>query len=97
MSDVFDYSRSLAIGKNTYVDRLLQFGVAFVDSKKRQLRFSAFAVANRINHDYPLTRIVVIERAYRKKPNPVGFCPNPESKWADIELTTLEKLEHTLF
>ena len=58
--DVFDYLRSLRVGKNTYVDWLLQFGSAFVDSKKRQLRFSAFAVANKINHDFPLTRIAVI-------------------------------------
>ena len=96
LPDVFDYLRSLGVGKNTYVDRLLQFGAAFVDSKKRQLRFSAFAVANKINHDYPLSRIAVIERAYRKK-LVNGFCPNPEAKWEHIELTALEKLEQMLF
>ena len=96
LPDVFDYLRSLGVGKNTYVDRLLQFGAAFVDSKKRQLRFSAFAVANKINHDYPLTRVAVIERAYQKKPSN-GFCPNPEIQWAEIQLGFLSLLEQMLF
>ena len=96
LPDVFDYLRSLAVGKNTYVDRLLQFGAAFVDSKKRQLRFSAFAVVNKIDHDYPLTRVVVIERAYRQKPNH-GYCPNPESQWTEIEPLFLNLLEQMLF
>ena len=96
LADVFDYLRSLAVGKNTYVDRLLQFGAAFVDSKKRQLRFSAFAVANKINHDYPLTRVAVIERAYYKKPQN-GFCPNPETQWTELEPVYLNLLEQMLF
>ena len=96
LPDVFDYLRSLAVGKNTYVDRLLQFGAAFVDSKKRQLRFSAFAVANKINHDYPLTRVAVIERAYQKKPCN-GFCPNPELDWTKIHTCLLNLLEQLLF
>ena len=96
LPDVFDFLRSLAVGKNTYVDRLLQFGAAFVDSKKRQLRFSAFAIANKINHDYPLTRVAVIERAYQKKPSS-GFCPNPETQWGEIQLGFLNLLEQMLF
>ena len=96
LPDVFDFLRSLGVGKNSYVDKLLQFGAAFVDSKKRQLRFSAFAVVNKINHDFPLSRVAVIKRAYRKKPTN-GFCPNPESKWAEIETGNLEKLEQLLF
>ena len=96
LPDVFDYLRSLGVGKNTYVDRLLQFGAAFVDSKKRQLRFSAFAIANKINHDYPLTRVAVIERSYQKKPSN-GFCPNPEIQWGEIQLGFLSLLEQMLF
>ena len=96
LPDVFDFLRSLAVGKNTYVDRLLQFGAAFVDSKKRQLRFSAFAVVNKINHDYPLTRVAVIERAYQKKPNH-GYCPNPELQWSEIDGSLLDLLEQILF
>ena len=49
LPDVFDYLRSLGVGKNTYVDRLQESGAAFVDSKKRQLRFSAFAIAIKRN------------------------------------------------
>ena len=96
LPDVFDFLRSLGVGKNTYVDKLLQFGAAFVDSKKRQLRFSAFAVVNKVNHDYPLSRVAIIKRAYRKKPSNT-FCPNPETKWAEIDKTFLEKFEQLLF
>ena len=67
LPDVFDFLRSLGVGKNTYVEKLLQFGAAFVDSKKRRLRFSAFAVVNKVNHDYPLSRVAIVKRAYRKK------------------------------
>ena len=96
LPDVFDYLRSLGVRKNTYVDYLLQFGSAFVDSKKRQLRFSAFAVVNKINHDFPLTRVAVIERAFYKKPCN-GFCPNPESQWTEIDPVYLTFLEQILF
>ena len=96
LPDVFDFLRSLGVGKNTYVDKLLQFGAAFVDSKKRQLRFSAFAVLNKVNHDYPLSRVAIIKRAYRKKPHHT-FCPNPESNWTKIDNAFFEKLEQLLF
>ena len=96
LPDVFDFLRSLGVGKNTYVDQLLQFGAAFVDSKKRQLRFSAFAVVNKVNHDYPLSRVAIVKRAYRKKPHHT-FCPNPEQQWTKIDTAFLEKLEQLLF
>ena len=73
MPDAFDFLRSLGVGKNSYVDKLLQFGAAFVDSKKRPLRFSAFAVINKVNHDYPLSRVAIVKRAYRKEPHNT-FC-----------------------
>ena len=96
LPDVFDFLRSLGVGKNSYADQLLQFGAAFVDSKKRQLRFSAFAVVNKVNHDYPLSRVAIIKRAYRAKPSK-GFCPNPEAQWQKIENESFEKLEQLLF
>ena len=58
------------------MDGLLDFGVAYVDSTKRQLRFSAFAVVNKIPDYFPLTKIVVL-KAYRRKPHN-GYCQNPE-------------------
>ena len=92
LPDVFDFLRSLGVGKNTYVEKLLQFGATFVDSKKRQLRFSAFAVVNNVNHDYPLSSVAIVKRAYRKKSHHT-FCPNPEKQWTKIDTAFLEKLE----
>ena len=48
LPEVFDYLISAGVGKNSYIEDLLEFGGCFVDSKKRRLRFSAFAVANKI-------------------------------------------------
>ena len=93
--DVYDFLRSIGVGTNSYIDELLDFGAAFVDSKKRQLRFSAFAVVNKINDDFPLTKIAVLKRSYRKKPN-AGFCPNPEKVWEETDKCRVEKLEELL-
>ena len=81
LPDVFDFLISTGVGKNTYVEELQNFIGASVDSKNRQLRFSAFAVANKIDAHAPLTKIAIMKRAYRKKPS-LGFCPNPEAAWA---------------
>ena len=96
LPDVYDFLRSIGVGYNTYIDGLLDFGATFVDSKKRQLRFSAFAVANQIDDDLPLTKIGVLKRAYRKKPSH-GYCPNPESDWTKIDTVKMARLEDILF
>ena len=95
LPEVFDFLISLGVGKNSYIDELLEFGSCFVDSKKRQLRFGAFAVARKICIEAPLTRVAVIKRAYRKKPIH-GFCPSPETHWTEVPWDRLQKLEELL-
>ena len=95
LPSMFDFLISSGVGRNSYIDDMLEFGTCFVDSKKRQLRFSAFAAANKICQQAPWTRIAVIKRAYRKKPVS-GFCPSPESQWEKFEWAHLEKLEELL-
>ena len=60
LPDVFDYLRSLAVGKNTYVDIFaFLFLLPSLILKKQEMRFSALAVVNRIRHDCPLSMVVV--------------------------------------
>ena len=94
-SDVFAFVCSVGVGFNSYIDELLDFGNAFVDPKVRQLRLSALAVVNRISYCFPLTKIAVLKRSYRKKPRN-GFCPNPENMWGKFSHRRLEKLEELL-
>jgi len=95
MRELFDYLIGIGVGVNSYVDDLLEFGAKFVNSKKRQLRLSAFASANAISEKAPWTKIAVIKRAYRKPPAH-GYCPSPEPSWASIEWAQLESLESLL-
>lgn len=95
LPELFDYLISAGVGKNSYIDHLLEFGGCFVDSKKRQLRFAAFGIANKISERAPWTKIAVIKRAYRKKPSH-GFCPCPESLWGEFEYHLLRLLEDLL-
>ena len=76
LPDVFDYMRFFCVGKKTHAGMLFPFSVIFVKSKKRQMRFSAFAVASILKHDCPLRRVVVMERTHRGKPSHM-FCPSP--------------------
>ena len=95
LPELFDFLISAGVGENSYVENLLGFGGCFVDSKKRQLRFSAFAVANKIFQQAPWTKIAVIKRACRNKPTN-GFCPSPETAWGDFEWDHLQKFQELL-
>ena len=95
LPEVFDFLISGGVGTNTYIDDLLKFCEVFVDSKKRQLRFSAFAVPNQMCVQAQWSRIAVIKRAYRKKPTH-GFCPSPEPAWKEFGWDELRKLEELL-
>ena len=95
LPELFDFLISLGVSQNTYVQDFQDFAGCFVDSKKRQLRFSAFAVANKIDEQAPLTKIAVMKRAYRKKPC-LGFCPNPETAWTTFPRERLKNLEGLL-
>ena len=66
---VFDFLISVGAGHNTFVDDFLAYAAKFVDSKKRQLRLGAFGAVNLIPEQFPWTKIAVLKRAYKKKPN----------------------------
>ena len=95
LPELFDFLINAGVGHNTYLQDFQDFSGVFVDSTKRQLRLSAFAVANKIAEKAPLTKIAVMKRAYRKKPC-VGFCPNPEGAWGTFTMETLGPLEELL-
>ena len=95
LPELFDFLIHLGVGSNSYVDDLLEFGSCFVDSKKRQLRFNAFNVANKMCQHCPLAKIAVIKRSYRKKPT-LGYCPSPESEWTKFDDERVKLLENML-
>ena len=91
LPELFDFLISAGVGQNTYVGDLPDFAACCAGSNKIQLRVSAFAVANKISEEAPLTKMAVTKRAYRKKPT-LGFCPNPEQAWLHVSLSHLENL-----
>ena len=93
--ELFEFLIHCGVGNNTFVDDLLRFGSKFVDSKKRQLRLSAFAQANKMNDAAPRTKIAVIKRAYRKQPKDC-VCPSPEPAWGDAPWDLLQLLTRLL-
>ena len=93
--EVFDYLISLGVGENSYVDELEEFAKFFVNSKLRQLRFTAFGFANKVPENCPLVKIALIKRAFRKKPTN-GFCPSPEADWGKYEPIQVRDLEALL-
>ena len=95
LPEVFEFLISNGVGTNAYVDHLLEWTGIFVDSGKRQLRFAAFAVVNKMHAQAVLSRTAVIKRAYRSKPTN-GFCPSPESRWAEFSWSHLQLLEELL-
>ena len=95
LPELFDFLINAGVGHNTYLQDFQDFSCVFVDSTKRQLRLSAFAVANKIAEQAPLTKIAVMKRAYRKKPS-MGFCANPEAVGATFTMEMLGSLEELL-
>ena len=95
LQEVFEFLISNGVGKNAYVDQLMEWTQTFVDSKKRQLRFSAFAVINKMYDLGVWTKPAVIKRAYRQKPTN-GFCPSPEAAWGEFPWPHVQKLEDML-
>ena len=95
LPEVFDFLISNGVGRNCYIDHLLEWTSRFVDCKKRQLRFSAFAVLNKMCPQAVWSKVAVVKRAYRKKPIN-GFCPSPEPSWGECSWDKLEKLEELL-
>jgi len=95
LPEVFDFLVSSGVGQNGFVDELLDWAARYVDSKKRQLRLSAFSVINKMCEEAVWSRVAVIKRAYRKQPTN-GYCASPEKEWGDFRLSQLQILEDML-
>jgi hypothetical protein len=95
LQEVFEFLISNGVGRNPYVDQLMEWTQTYVDSKKRQLRFSAFAVINKMFDQAVWTKPAVIKRAYRQKPTN-GFCPSPEAAWGEFPWLHVQTLEDIL-
>jgi hypothetical protein len=95
LPEVFDFLISCGVGTNGYVEHLLEWTTTYVDSKKRQLRFVAFAVVNLMCAQGVWSKQAVIKRAYRQKPAN-GFCPSPEAAWGTFKWSHLSLLEEML-
>ena len=67
--ELFDFVINMGAGKETFVPQLLEFGSRFVDGKTRRLRLAAFAVANKMQNDFPRCKIAMLMRSYRRKPD----------------------------
>jgi hypothetical protein len=68
LRELYEFCITLGVGTNTYVPDLLEFVAVYVLSSQRQLRFSAFGIANKLPEGCPLLKVAVIKRAYRKDP-----------------------------
>ena len=92
LPEIFGFLITLGVGTNSYIDDLLDFAGKFVNSKFRQLRFSAFGVANAVCAEAPWTKVALIKRTYSKEPKH-GYCPNPETHWGTWPWKSIEPLE----
>ena len=79
--DLYEYCSNLGMAKSPFLQDLLQYMSTFVDSKKRRLRFSAFAEANKLGLEFPRMKVALIKACYRRKPTN-GICANPSGLWA---------------
>ena len=79
--ELFDFVVNLGSGKAPFHDQLLDFCQRYVNSKKRQLRFTAFGVAARLPVACPRTKVAIMMRAYNKAPR-CTWCPEPEAWWS---------------
>ena len=95
LAEIFDYLMSNREDRNIFISDLMDWTSTFVDGSKRQLRFSAFAVVNKVHERAVWSKIAIIKRAYRTKPNN-GFCPSPESAWGKLDWNDLQPLEDLL-
>ena len=95
LPEIFEFLISNGVASNSFISELLEWAGIFVDGKKRQLRFHAFGVINKMCDSAPWAKMAVIKRAYRKEPQN-GFCPSPESAWGDFKSAQMQLLEELL-
>jgi hypothetical protein len=68
LPELFDFLISNGVGKNTYIDQFMEWTGRYVDSKRRQLRFTAWYPVNKMCPEAVWARMAVLKRAYRKQP-----------------------------
>jgi hypothetical protein len=95
LPELFDFLISNGVGKNTYIDQFMEWTGRYVDSKRRQLRFTAWYPVNKMCPEAVWARMAVLKRAYRKQPQNT-YCPCPESAWGEFNWDALQLLEDLL-
>ena len=95
LGEVFLFLINGGVGTNSYIPDFMQFAQVFVNSKLRQLRFSAFTVINKMCGDAHWSKVAVLKRAYHRKPNN-GYCANPEMAWTGFDSESISPLEDAL-
>ena len=93
--EVFSFVINLGADKSIFLPDLIEFGRRFVDQKKRQLRWQAFAEINKVDRQHPRTKLAALKRAYRKNPTN-GFCPSPEACFHKAPFECVSKIEQLL-
>ena len=98
LDQLFDFLINIGVGHNTFFDDLANFQQVFIDSNRRQLRFSAFGVVNKLPVEIPRVKIAIIKRAYWKKTkdDKSCWCGNPEAAWAAVAAPILRCCEDLL-
>ncbi len=88
--ELFGFIVGLGSTRAAFIPVLLEFGQAFVNSKRRGLRLSAFRIANKLSDQVPWVKVALIMRCYWKGVptrsgagvEAISWCPHPEAFWA---------------
>ena len=95
LAEIFDFLISNGVGANEYITSLLDWTAVFVDSTRRQLRFQAFAIVNKMCSEAVWSKMALIKRAYKHVPSN-GYCQSPEPAWGSFQWRDLQLLEELL-
>ena len=95
LAEIFDFLISNGVGANEYITSLLDWTAVFVDSTRRQLRFQAFAIVNKMCSEAVWSKMALIKRAYKHVPSN-GYCQSPEPAWGCFQWRDLQLLEELL-
>ena len=93
--EMFDFVVQMGGGLNKYLPEFFEFTSKCVSSQYRQLRSSIFAGLNKLDAG-PRSKIAIMKRSLRSKPNSAGACPLPESDLKDRPRWQFDILEDHL-
>ena len=101
--DFFNFILNLGADGGPHIGGLINFVESKVNSSKRALRMSAFALVGEIKTAFPRVKVALIMRAYRLPPKKAmvgapGWCPEPEASFKkplmEPQLRLMEDLLH---